>query len=56
MPKKINAPRGDFALAEKTDGAQPAPPTETEWQAFFRELADNTEPDEREALPAHIQE
>lgn len=56
MQEKINAPHGDFKHADQEDGKTSARPAETEWQAFFRQLADNQQAEEREALPAHIQE
>lgn len=56
MTQKINAPHRDSDHADQKDGRPSAHPVETEWQAFFRQLADNLEPEERKALPAHIQE
>lgn len=56
MTKKIDAPHGDFDHADQKVGTPSARPAEPEWQAFFRQLAENLDADEREALPAHIQE
>lgn len=56
MTQKIDAAHGDFDHADQTAGTPYARPADTEWQAFFRQVAENLDADEREALPAHIQE
>jgi hypothetical protein len=56
MHEKINAPHGDFDQTDQKNSRPSLRPVETEWQVFFRKLAENLDAEERDALPAHIQE
>lgn len=56
MPNDVNTPCCNLDQADLKSVRRLPNSVETDWQVFFRQVAGNLEPEEREALPALIQE